>query len=116
MDSDPNKGVVLAAAISLVAFTGLTGIALVAWFLSVDEPWSFRAAVATFSAILGLTATVLVWRAPSRTHLVAGIGVMALSLLRVGPPLEWGWTSLTLLLTTALLIIPLVHAAVVIKR
>jgi len=46
---------------------------------------------------MGLTTSALVWRAPSRTHAVAGIVVMAVSLVRIGPPWEWGWVSFALL-------------------
>ncbi len=93
----------------------LTTIALIAWFARAEDPWSWKSAIALFSAMLGVTTSALVWRAPSRTHVIAGICVMTLSLIRVGPPADWTWVSLTLLSMTALLLVPLVHAAIVLR-
>ena len=117
MDSShPKKGVVVAASLALLAFSTLTALALIAWFTHVDEPWSWKAAVAVISVMLGVTTSALVWRVPSRIHLVAGIMVMVMSLLRIGPPEDWSWVSFTLIAVTILLMLPLVHAALVIDR
>jgi hypothetical protein len=102
----------LGASLALLAFAGLTTLAVIAWFARAADPWSWRAAV---SAGLALTLSALVWREPTRLHVQAGIGVMLMSLLRVGPPWEWSWVSFTLLAITTLLMIPLVHAAIVLR-
>lgn len=116
MDSFHAKKIaVVGASLSLLAFAALTTLALIAWFTHVTDPWSWKAAVAVFSAMLGVTISALVWRAPSRIYVVAGIMVMVMSLLRIGPPDEWSWVSLTLLAVTTVLMLPLVHAAIVIK-
>jgi hypothetical protein len=103
------------AALSLVLFAVLTGLALAAWFASVPEPWSWKAIIAVLCAALALISAVLVWRAPNRTHALLGAGVLALSLVRVGSPSEWNWASWTLLMLTGLLMVPLIHAAIVLK-
>ncbi len=109
------KRAALAASLSLLAFATLTTLALVAWFSRAEQPWNWKAVVALLSAMLGLTASALVWRAPSRTHAIAGIVVMALSLVRVGPPWDWTWVSFALLSVTALMLVPLVNAALVLR-
>jgi hypothetical protein len=105
----------LLAALSLVLFAILTGLALAAWFATVPEPWSWKAVIAVLCALLALVTAVLVWRTPTRTHALLGAGVLALSLVRVGKPDEWNWASWTLIMLTGLLIVPLVHAAIVLK-
>ena len=106
---------VRAAALSLLGFSLFTTLVLAAWFKSVDEPWGWKSVVAIFCAALGLTTSVLVWRAPSRTHVLAGLAVMLLSLARVGGPGGWGWVSFALLVITLALTIPVVRAAIVLR-
>ena len=55
------------------------------------------------------------WRAPSRTHAFMGIGVMVSSLCRIGPPGDWTWVSFALVAITFILLMPLVHAAIVLR-
>ncbi len=105
----------IGASLALLAFAGLTMLAVLAWFARAADPWSWRAAVAVMSAVLGVTTSALVWFTPSRNYVLGGMLVMVLSLIRLGPPGEWSWVSLTLLAGTTLLMVPLVHAAIVIK-
>jgi hypothetical protein len=107
--------IVLLAALSLVLFAILTGLALAAWFATVSEPWTWKGILAVLCALLALVTSVLVWRTPSRTHALLGAAVLALSLARVGKPDEWNWASWTLIMMTGLLMVPLVYAAVVLK-
>jgi hypothetical protein len=100
---------------SLLAFAMLTTLALVAWFSRAEQPWGWKSAIAMLSAMLGLTTSALMWRAPSRTHAVAGIVVLGLSLVRVGPPSDWTWVSFALIAVTALMLVPLVNAALVLR-
>jgi len=109
------KRAALAASLSLLAFATLTTLAVVAWFSRAEQPWSWRAVVAMLSAMLGLTTSALVWRAPSRVHVIAGIVVMVLSLVRIGPPWDWTWVSFALLSMTALMLVPLVNAALILR-
>jgi hypothetical protein len=44
-----------------------------------------------------------------------GIGVMLASLLRIGPPADWTWVSFALVAITFVLLMPLVHAAIVLR-
>ena len=112
----PQQRAALGASLALLAFAGLTALAVIAWFARAADPWSWRAAVAAISAGLALALSALVWREPTRKRLLVGIGVMVVSLLRVGPPWEWSWVSFTLLAVTTLLMIPLVHAAIVFRN
>jgi hypothetical protein len=114
-DDERAKRAALAASLSLLAFATLTTLALVAWFSRAEHPWSWKSIVAMLSAILGLTASALVWRAPSRVHAIAGIAVMVFSLVRVGPPWDWTWVSFALMSVTALMLVPLVNAALVLR-
>jgi hypothetical protein len=101
--------------LSLLLFSVLTAAALFAWLAHAAEPWSWRAVLTMLTAMSGLSASVLIWRTPSRLTCWAGVAVMALSLVRVGFPGDWTWVSFTLLMVTVLLMIPLVHAALVLR-
>ena len=114
-DDEGAKRAAAVASLSLLTFAMLTTLAFIAWFARADQPWNWKAAVALFSAMLGVTSSALVWRAPSRIHVIAGIVVMVISLVRVGPPWDWTWVSCTLLSVTLLLLVPLVHAAIVLR-
>ena len=55
------------------------------------------------------------WRSPSRTHALMGIGVLVFSLVRIGLPGDWTWVSFALVAITFLLLMPVVHAAIVLR-
>jgi hypothetical protein len=112
---DEERKIAAGAAASLLVFSALTTVALFAWLSRAPEPWSWRAIIATFTAIFGLTSSALIWRIPSRVTCWLGVLVMAFSLVRIGPPDDWTWVSFTLLMITVLLMIPLVHAALVLR-
>jgi hypothetical protein len=97
---------------SLLIFSGLTTVALIGWFYRNPAPWNWRSMVAIACAMLGVTTSALVWRAPSRGHAIMGILTMLASLARVGPPAEWTWASYSLVAITLVLLLPLVNAAV----
>ena len=94
----------------------LTLIALAAWFASAEEPWGFSSFVAVLSALLGIGATALLWRQPTREHAIGGLVVMGVSLVRVGLPTNWTAYSIALITITALLAIPLVQAVIILPR
>jgi hypothetical protein len=104
------------ASYALLAFTVLTVLSLVAWFLRADQPWGFASFIAVLTGLLGTGATALLWRQPTREHALAGLIVMGVSILRVGLPTDWTWTSVTLLTMTVLLAIPLVQATILLPR
>lgn len=112
---DPNRKIVYAAALSLVAFCVMLTLALAAWFKVVADPWTWKSVLTLLCALGGGALAVLVWRRPSRQSVVIGIGVMVVSLFRVGGPGDWTWATFALLAVTTLLLIPLVHAAVVLR-
>jgi hypothetical protein len=103
------------AALSLLAFSVLTMLMLAAWFGRVAQPWSWRSTLAILCAALGLLASVVVWRIPSRQTALGGVGVMVLSLLRVGLPEDFTWSSFALVVITTLLLVPVVRAAIALK-
>ncbi len=94
-------------------FSALTGAALVGWFLRAEHALHWKSVLAAGCAILGAATSALVWRVPSRMHAIMGIGVMLFSLLRIGPPADWTWVSFALVALTFVLLMPLVHAAMV---
>lgn len=67
-------------------------------------------------AMGAVTASALLWRAPSRGHAMFGVLVMLMSLLRIGAPAEWTWASFALVALTFVLLMPLVHAAIVLRE
>jgi len=110
-DPRPHKSL-FAASLALLAYSTLTAVALAAWFARAIQPWTWNSVLATASCVLGVIASAIVWRFPSRPTLIAGMVVMLSSLLRVGPFNEWTWVSFTMLTVTTLLLVPLVHALV----
>jgi hypothetical protein len=100
----------------LLAFSTLTGLALVAWFSRASDPWTWRSVLALACAVLGVATSALVWRLPSRESLLGGMAVMLLSLLRVGPIGEWTWVSAFMVVITLALLAPLVHALLLLPR
>lgn len=104
------------ASIALLVFSTLTGLAVLAWFSRTPEPWSWKSVLAIVCTGLGVAASALVWRLPSREALLGGIAVMLLSLLRVGPIGGWTWVSACLIVVTVGLIAPLVHALLLLPR
>jgi len=103
------------ASMALLSFSALTGLALVGWFHRSEVLWNWKSVLAIGCAVLAVTTSALVWRAPTRMHAIMGIGVMLFSLLRIGPPGEWTWVSFALVAVTFVLLMPLVHAAIVLR-
>ena len=116
VDQDPAKRAITVASVALLFFSALTTLALIAWFhRAADAAWSWKTVLTLLCALAGVSTSALLWRAPSRNGAVAGIVVMAVSLLRIGPPSAWTWVSFSLVAITTLLLIPLVHAALVLR-
>ncbi|WP_394828386.1 hypothetical protein [Pendulispora albinea] len=114
MDVDPRvpHRSLFAASLALLAYSTLTAVALAAWFARAIQPWTWNSVLATVSCVLGVVSSAIVWCFPSRLALIAGMAVMLSSLLRVGPLQDWTWVSFTMLVVTTLLLVPLVHALV----
>lgn len=55
------------------------------------------------------------WSAPSRGRAALGIVITVASLARIGRLVDWTWVSFALVAVTFLLLIPLVHAAIVLR-
>ena len=100
--------------IALLAFSALTTLALAAWFYrAAGDPWSWRTLVALSCDALALGTAALLWRAraragsgeTSRAHVLVGIAIMLLSLVRVAG--AWTLASGVLIALTALLLVPL---------
>ena len=114
-DDDVSRRAAFIASIALLVFSGLTAFALVGWFQRSDIPWNWKSVLANGCAVLAVTTSALVWSAPSRSHAVLGIVVMLASLARIGPPADWTWVSFALVAVTFVLLMPLVHAAIVLR-
>jgi hypothetical protein len=109
------KRAVFWASMALFGLSAITALALVAWFSS-HKPWGFIVVVEMMVVALSITAGALVWRAPSRTHVFAGMTVMAFSLLRLGAPPGWGTSHYVTLAITVALFAPLVRAVLLLPR
>jgi hypothetical protein len=106
----------LIASMALLFFSALTAIALVGWFKDNPVPWSWKSLLAVGCAALAVTTSALVWSAPSRGLAILGIVIMLASLARIGPPDDWTWVSFALVAVTFVLLMPLVHAAIVLRN
>jgi hypothetical protein len=100
---------------ALLFFSALTALALVGWFYGNPAPWNWKSLLAVGCAIAAVTVSALVWSAPSRGLAIIGITVMVASLARIGSPAEWTWVSFALVAVTFVLLMPLVHAAIVLR-
>ena len=115
MDDPVSSRAALLASISLLVFSCLTSFALVGWFYRADVAFTWKSVLAAGCMLLGGTTSMLMWRSPSRAHAFMGIGVMIFSLARIGPPTEWTWVSFALVAITFVLLMPVVHAAIVLR-
>lgn len=115
MDDQVSRRAALQASVALLCFGALTGFALVGWFYRSETLWSWKSVLALASAVVAVTMSALVWRAPSRTHAFVGVGVMLASLARIGPPAEWTWVSVALVAITVVLLVPVGYAATVLR-
>ena len=115
VEDQVSKRAAFLASIALLCFSALTGFALIGWFYRSEVPWNWKSVLAVGSAVLAVTTSALVWRAPTRMHAILGISVMLFSLLRIGPPADWTWVSFALVAVTFVLLMPLVHAAIVLR-
>jgi len=115
VEDQAGKRAALVASIALLFFGALTALALVGWFQRNETPWNWKSVLAVGCALLAVTTSALVWRTPSRNHAILGIVVMLVSLARIGSPGEWTWVSFALVAVTFVLLMPLVHAAIVLR-
>src|SRR4029079_4909563 len=82
VDDRASRRAALIASMALLFFSALTAFALIGWVKGNPVPWSWKSLRAVGSAVLAVTASALVWSAPSRGHAVLGIVVMLASLAR----------------------------------
>jgi hypothetical protein len=115
VDDQASRKAALFASMALLFFSALTAFVLVLWFHRYPAAWNWKSVLAAGCAVLAVTTSALVWRTPSRGHAVLGIVIMLASLARIGPPGEWTWVSFALVAITFVLLMPLVHAAIVLR-
>lgn len=115
MEDQASRRAALAASLALLFFAALTAFALVGWFYRNPAPWTWKSMLALACSAGAVTSSALVYFAPSRGTSVLGIVVMLVSLARIGPPVEWTWASFALVAITFVLLMPLVHAAIVLR-
>ncbi len=104
-----------AASVALFVFATLTLFAVFFWFRRTPAPWTWKGLLAGGCAALALATSALMWSTPSREYAMLGAIIMLASLVRVGLPGDWSWTTLTVLAVTVVLSMPVVHAAIVLK-
>jgi len=105
----------LLASLALLLFSALTAVALIGWFKGNPVPWNWKSILALGCAVLAVTSSALMWSSPSRSHAVIGSVVLLASLARIGAPGDWTWASFALVAATFVLLMPVVHAAIVIR-
>jgi hypothetical protein len=88
------------AALALLVFGALHGIALLGWLVS-DAPWTWRAGLTVVTTLLALALQAVLRRRPSRVLVVAGLVVMFAALARVVGAATWA-TAFLVVLTLAL--------------
>lgn len=115
MEDQASRRAAFIASLALLFFSALTAFALVGWFRAAALPWNWKSVLAVGCAVLAVTTSAVIWRAPSRGHAVLGIVIMLASLARIGAPAEWTWVSFALVAVTFVLLMPLVHAAIVLR-
>lgn len=115
MEDPVARRAALLASVALLMFSALTAFVLIGWAHRADTSWGWRSAIAALCCILAATVSALVWKTPTRMHASLGIGVMLFSLLRIGPPGDWTWVSFALVAVTFILLMPLVHAVIVLR-
>lgn len=101
---------------ALLCFSALTSFAFVGWVHTTGSPWGWKGLLAGSCAALAVVVSALIWWRPSRANVILGIVVMLGSLARVGGPHAWTWVSFALIAVTFLLLMPLVHAAIVLRN
>ncbi len=116
VDDRASRRAALIASMALLFYSGLTTFALIGWFKGNAAPWNWKSALTVACAVLGVAASGLVWRAPSRERAMIGVMIMLVSLLRIGLPRDWTWVSFALVAVTFVLLMPVVHAAIVLRR
>jgi hypothetical protein len=116
VDPKASRTAALFASFALLCFSAFTAVVLIGWLAQGDVTWSWKSVLALGSALLAVTTSALVWRAPTRSHALMGIGAMLFSLLRIGAPADWTWRSFELVLVTFVFLVPLVHAAIVLRN
>ena len=115
VDDSASKRAALIASLALLFFSALTTLALLGCFRGNPVPWNWKSMLTAGCAVLAVTTSAMVWSAPSRGTAILGIFVMLASLARIGPPAEWTWVSFALVAVTFVLLMPLVHAAIVLR-
>ncbi len=115
MDDRASRRAAALASIALLLFAALSAFALVGWFAGSPVGWTWKSLLAVGCTVLAVTTSALLWNMPARANAILGIVIMLASLARIGPPAEWTWVSFALVAGTFVLIIPLVHAATVLR-
>lgn len=97
---------------SLLAFSALNAVALIAFFRDADQPIGWRSILALGVTATSVVASALLWRAPTRTNAMISGLLMLASLARLGPFSEWTQVSYLLIGITFVFMAPVVVAIV----
>ena len=117
-DSEPSQTgtftrpkVAVYAAAAMLALAALTLVAVLAYFASAADPWTWRGLVALATIPFALLCAFLLWRTPTRENAGAALLVVAFSLARIGMPSDWTTATYVLLALTVLIAAPVAWAA-----
>lgn len=115
MTADRHENAGLIASMALLLFGGISFLGLVVWFRLAPTPFVWKAWVTAGTAVGAIAASAALWRRPARLPAILGLLVMLGSLSRIGAPSEWAGFSLVIVAITAILMMPVVHAALVLR-
>ena len=97
---------------SLLAFSALNAVALIAFFRDADQPIGWRSILALGVTATSVVASALLWRAPTRNNAMISLLLMLASLARLGPFSEWTQASYVLIGITFIFMTPVIVAIV----
>ena len=115
MAAERQENAGLIASMALLLFGGVSFLGLVVWFRLAPAPYVWKAWVTAGAALGTIITSAALWRKPTRLPAVLGLLLMVGSLARVGLPAEWTSFSLVIVGVTAILMMPVVHAALVLR-
>ncbi|MFO0663275.1 MAG: hypothetical protein U0174_04955 [Polyangiaceae bacterium] len=115
MAADRHENAGLVASMALLLFGGVSCLGLVVWFRLAPSPYLWKAWLTAGTAVGAIATSAALWRKPSRGPALIGVLLMLGSLARIGAPAEWTGFSLVIVSITAVLMMPVVHAALVLR-
>jgi hypothetical protein len=98
------------AAVAMVVLAAVTLVAVLAYFATTADPWTWRGLVALVTIPFALVCAGLIWRIPTRENAGAALLVILFSLARVGLPTDWNRATYALIVITLAIAAPVLWA------